>query len=226
VAPLLAAIGILGALHVREKTGDGQRVDISMLDGIIFCLIPRPAYFFIKGASPPLTGNEHYQVAPYNSFRTRDGGSVTVIVHTPKHWQNFCAALGRPEWVGDPRFKSNGDRLKNSEELNRLLGGIFQEKDQKEWIEGLAPQGVMIAPVYNFEQLFQDPQVVHDEMVVEIEHPEAGRIKMLRTPIRLSKYPLRIKSPPPLLGQHTEEIFSKIGLSPEEIRGLKGKRSP
>lgn len=107
-----------------------------------------------------------------------------------------------------------------------MLGGIFLEKDQKEWIESLAPQGVMIAPVYNLEQLFRDPQVVHDEMVVEIDHPEAGRIKMLRTPIRLSKYPLRVKTPPPLLGQHTVEVLSKIGLTPEEIQGMKGKRPP
>ncbi len=221
IAPLLATIGILGALRVRDRTGHGQKIEISMLDSIIFSLIPREGYYFIKGSSLPLTGNQHFQIAPCNTFRTNDGGYLMIIVHTQKHWLNFCESLGRPDLAADQRFKTNSERLKNSDELNRLLEEIFKEKTQQEWVDYLANKGVMIAPVYNFEQLFQDPQVLQDGMVVEIEHPVAEKIKVLRTPINLSKNPLSIKRPPPLLGQHTEEILLEAGYTKEEIQQQK-----
>jgi len=223
IAPLLATIGILGALHIRGKTGEGQKIEISMLDGVVFSLMPRQAYHFIKGGTPPLMGNQHYQIAPCNTYRTSDGGYVMIIVHTQKHWLNFCESLGRADLAGDQRFKTNSERLKNSDELNKFLGELFQKRTQQEWVERLAHKGVMIAPVYNLGQLFQDPQVLQDEMIVEIDHPAAGKIKILRTPINLSATPLRIRRPPPLLGQHTGEILSEMGYAPEEIQKLKDK---
>lgn len=220
IAPFLACIGILGALYFRENTGRGQKVEISMLDGIVFSLIPRPAYYFIKGENLPLLGNQHYQIAPCNTFLTKDMKHIMIIIHTEKHWLNFCRNIEKIELAYDERFRTNADRLKNIEQLNEILSEIFKKKTQKEWIENLAPKGVMIAPVNNLKEVFQDPQVKHDELVAEINHPLAGKIKVIKTPIILSEAPLQIKRHPPLLGEHTEEILSEIGYTQEEIKEL------
>ncbi len=225
VTPLMATIGILAALRARERAGRGQRVDVSMLDATIFGTIPREAYFFATGRTPEPLGNEHYQLVPYNTYETADGRHVMVVAHTEKFWQAIVAALADPALERDPRFATNADRLRHREALNARLAGAFRTAPLAEWTARLAAAGALFAPVRTLPEVFQDPRVRRD-MLVELEHPAAGRITVLANPIRFSATPAAVRRPPPLLGEHTEEIVGGLpgtparhGRLPEQGRG-------
>ena len=218
VTPLLATIGVLAALRVSERTGRGQRVDLSMLDATIFGMIAREGFFFATGATPGRLGNEHYQIAPYNTYETADGRYLMVIAHTEKFWRALVTALDDREVGTDARFLTNADRVRNRVALNAWLASAFRAASLDEWTRRLSAAGVLFAPVREFPEVFADPRVRRD-MLVELDHPTAGRITVLANPLRLSETPATVRRRPPRLGEHTTEVLASGGGAGAELTG-------
>lgn len=224
VTPLLATIGILSALHARRETGRGQRVDLSMLDAAIFSMIPRDGHYFGTGQAPPRLGNEHYDIVPLNVYETSDGGHVLVIAHSEKFWLALVAGLGEPELAENRRFKTNADRLRHREELNRRLAARFREASLHEWTRRLGEAGALFAPVRTIPEVLNDADV-RQRMVVGLQHSSAGPIHVLGNPITLSETRAEVRTPPPRLGQHTRHLLSELGYSDAEIARLCAERA-
>jgi crotonobetainyl-CoA:carnitine CoA-transferase CaiB-like acyl-CoA transferase len=216
---LFATYGILSALWAREKTGKGQWVTTSILEATVGILTMQAGKFFATGQPPGPAGNHHPVIAPYGVYRTKDK-PINIAVGTETMWKNFCQVTGRPELEKDERFRKNNDRVKNRSELNPLLEEVLAAKTQEEWIEALNQAGIPCGPIYTLDQVFKDPQVIHQKMRLEVEHPQMGMVPMTGLPVQLSDTPARVSLPPPLLGEHSAEVLREFGLSPEEIRNL------
>lgn len=220
-AGLFTVIGILAALNVREKTGIGQKIDVAMLDCQVAILENAIARYFVTGKSPEPIGNRHPSITPFSSFKTKDG-YVIIAVGNDNLWAKFCNVVERPELIDDERFKTNPDRTKNWNELEPILNEIFNKKTTDEWLEILEKAGIPCGPINNIERIVNDPQVKAREMLVEIEHPVAGRMKIPGIPIKFSETPGKIERPAPLLGEHTVEVLiNLVGLTEDKIEYLK-----
>jgi crotonobetainyl-CoA:carnitine CoA-transferase CaiB-like acyl-CoA transferase len=211
VTPVFAVTGILAALHARHASGVGQRVSLSMLDATIFSMLPREGYFFATGKTPARSGNEHYQLVPYNSFDTSDGRQIFVMAHTDKFWNALLKAVNEPTLSQDPRFATNAVRHVHREEVNRRLAAVFSTYSTQDMMERLSEAGALFSLVRTMDEVFDDPEVRRN-MVRELDHPAAGRINVLANPVRFSSTPTSIRFPPPLLGEHTTEVLSEFNL--------------
>jgi crotonobetainyl-CoA:carnitine CoA-transferase CaiB-like acyl-CoA transferase len=221
VAGLMLGKAIVAALFARERTGIGQKIETSLLEAEVACLINAGSNYLVGGSVPGRWGNAHPNIVPYQSFETRDGYLV-VGVASEAIWRRLCGGIGRPELTDDPRFAKNPQRVENREELIQILASAFRDRDTATWMSLLSQAGVPCAPVQTIDQVFNAPQVKHREMVTEIEHPTAGRIRMAGLPVKLSATPASIRLPPPLLGQHTAEILATwLGLDANSIEQLK-----
>jgi formyl-CoA transferase len=221
VAGLMLGKSIAAALFAREKIGVGQRVDTSLLEAEVACLINVGSNYLLERKIPRRWGNAHASIVPYQTFKTADGYLV-IGVASEGIWRRFCLAIGRAEWADDSRFEKNSNRVENRSVLIGLLAEIFLGRSTEEWLKLLNSAEVPCAPVQTVDQVFKAPQVLHREMLVEVEHPTAGTIPMAGIPVKFSATPASVRLPPPLLGEHTEAVLASwLGMGSKEINELR-----
>ena len=216
---MFAATGILGAVIQRERTGLGQRIEGSLLETAVAFSSWTGAGYLTDGKEPTRLGSRHRQGAPYQRFATADGFLV-LGASSQGLWDRLCQALGQPDWPKDPRFASNEGRVRHRDELERLIESVLTGQPTTHWIRLLDQAGIPCGPVNNYQQMFSDPQVRHREMVLERDHPEQGRVRLLRTPLRMSGAEVTVRRMAPHLGQHSREVLAQFGFSPQEIDSL------
>lgn len=213
---LLAAFCILAAIIARDKTGKGQYIDIAMMDGVLAWVCLYAGKYFVNGKNPAPAGERlNGQFACYNVYKTKDGRYMSLGALEPQFWSAFCKAVER-----DDLSKEQYSPGKRAEEVVAEVEIIFAEHTREEWIELLKDVDCCCEPVNNFDETFSHPQVLHRNMVAEMEHPVEGKIRVLNFPGKLSETPAEMKLPPPSLGQHTEEIFEELGMTKEKIAEL------
>jgi formyl-CoA transferase/CoA:oxalate CoA-transferase len=219
-AGMWALVGILAALHAREADGRGQLIDISLLDGQIAWLTYVAAKYFATGVTPGRHGSAHENLTPYQVFPTADD-PLMVAVGSDGLWRRFTAATGLDELTDDPRYATNPDRVRHRDTLIPRIAKALAARGCAEWTDLLSKAGVPAGPVNTVPAALDQPQVAAREMVVEIEHPAAGKLKTLGSPIKLSAQPASIRRPPPALGQHTDEILADAGYTAAEVTRLR-----
>ena len=206
---MFGAFAVAGALLRRERTGAGAHVDLSLLDGQVSLLTYIAQYFWTDGQVPVPMGSGHSSVVPYGALATSDGHLI-VAVFSEKFWRLFCTAAGHPDWEVDPRFASNRARVAHREELMALVEAAFRTRTTDDWLARLREHGVPAAPILSVDAVLADPQVRLRDMVVELDHPRHGRLPTLGTPIKVSGASRLTLSPPPRLGEHTEDILTTL----------------
>ncbi len=223
IAGMFAAYGIMLALFHRERSGQGQKVETSLFQGQIAQLTFQAGRFFATGESPRPQGNQHPLIAPYESFRTKDG-HINIAVGNNALWSTFCRVMGLESYEKDPRFETNPKRVQNRPPLVEIIEERTVKFTTEELRKILDEAGVPNGPVWTVGEALTAPQTIALGMVQEVEHPRAGRIKVTGIPVNLSSTPGSIRTPPPLLGQHTEEVLSRLlGMDPREIEELRQK---
>ncbi len=219
-AGLYAVIGVLTALHARGRTGRGQHVDVSMLDGLISILSYQAGLALATGVVPGRMGNAHPTIVPYQTFRARDGW-LNIGCGNDALFRSFCQASGHANLAGDPRYRTNADRVRHRDALLAELGPLVAARDAADWLAALEAAGVPCGPVLDVGQALAHPQAAAREMLRTIVHPSAGEIRVTGVPVRLADTPGDLRLPPPLLGEHTDAFLREAGLSNEEIAAMR-----
>ena len=216
---MFAAYAIAAALAHRERTGRGERIDVSLLESQLAWLTYMAGYYFATGEEPERAGSKHPQIVPYQAFATRDG-YVNVSVGNDDLFGRFARAIGRPELADDPRFATNPMRVEHRDVLEPILEAVFATRTTGEWMHALEAHDVPAGPVYRLRDIEADPQVRARRSVLEIDHPEAGRIRQFGPPYRFIAGG-GSATPPPRLGEHTESTLASLGYDPERIAALR-----
>ncbi|MFC1900862.1 CaiB/BaiF CoA transferase family protein [Chloroflexota bacterium] len=225
-AGMYTAIGILAAVNERKKSGKGQMLDISMLDCQIATLENAFARYFNTGETPGRYGSRHPSYTPFQAFQTKDSYIVVAMVGgTRNQWQMFCAITGLLDMVDDERYQTGESRTQHYEELEPVLNKVFLSKTSEQWIKELTDIGIPCGPINNIDQAANHPQVIAREMIAEMPHPVAGKVKLVNTPLKLSRTPGKIKGVAPELGQDTADILAELlNMTGDEIDRLKEEK--
>jgi len=221
-AGLFATSAILAALRHRDLTGEGQYVDIALLDATLAWLANVGSNYLVSGELPRRYGNGHPNIVPYEPFQAADGVYFALAVGNDRQWRDFCSLAGLEPLAQDPRFATNPQRVLNREELIPIIAAKMLEKTSGEWLQQLDHLKIPCGPINTLDKVFADPQVKEREMVVEVPHPTAGMVKLVASPMKFSRTPCQIQRHPPLLGEHTAEVLcTLLGYTQEEIDALR-----
>jgi crotonobetainyl-CoA:carnitine CoA-transferase CaiB-like acyl-CoA transferase len=218
---MYAVQGILAALYRREQTGAGQKVDVALLDSMVSTLTYQSAIYFATGATPQRMGNRHPSIVPYETFEACDG-HFSLGVTNDSQWRSFCRALELEDLEGEPAFASVRLRVSNYAALRRRLSDLFRTRTVEHWIGKLRAAGVPCGEVRTVSQALEDPQLRARDMILELEHPVAGRVRCTACPVKMSGAPPAQAAPPPMHGQHNRDVYCGIlGLSDEDLARLR-----
>jgi len=218
---MYATIAICAALAHRERSGAGQQLDLALLDTQVGILANQGMNYLATGEPPGRIGNAHPNIVPYQPFKTKDG-DVILACGNDNLFNKFCEVADCQHLAKDPRFSTNSQRVENREAITALLADVFLKRTTSEWCDALEAAGVPNGPINNLKQVFEEPQVIARGVKIELEHAAAGKVPLIASPMRFSGTPIHYELPPPVLGQHTGEILSKVlGLDEAAIAKLR-----
>ena len=221
VSGMFAAYGVATGLLSRERTGSGQLVDVGMLDSVAALLTYQAGIYFATGKAPERMGNRHPTIVPYETFEAADGDLV-IAVGNDELWRRLCDVLGLGDLATDPRFATNQVRVVNHAELRPILAETLQKRPHQVWVDELTRAGVPCGAVRSLDQVLTDPQLIERGMVASLDHPVAGALNVIGVPVKLSRSPGLVRTPPPMLGEHTTRVLTEdLGLDTGTIERLK-----
>ncbi len=218
-----AALGIVAALLRRAQTGQGEYIDVAMLDVQVGLLANQAMNFLLGNKVPRRTGTAHPNIQPQRTFACADG-DIVIVVGNDAQFATLCGVLGTPELAQDPRYLTNSQRVKNQDSLDPILDAIFAAQPRAHWLAALKQAGVPAGSINTVPEVFEDPQVVHRAMLRRLPHPAAGSVPQVMNPLRFGHAALRADAAPPLLGQHTADVLTELGLSAEQIQDYRDRK--
>ena len=220
---LYATVAILAALRHRDATGQGQHIDMALLDTQVAKLANLGANYLVTGQAPQRAGIAHQNIVPYQVFEVVDGHLILAIGNDGQ-FARFCAVAGQPSWATDPRFARNADRVRQRDVLVPLIAEVMRTRRKQDWLTALEAATVPCGPINDLREVFDDPQVLARGMAQSVAHPLTDTLRLVASPIKLSATPVQLRRAPPLLGQHTDELLAEFGLDDRERQQLHARR--